>query len=202
MVNDNDNVDPVTCSPEAQSQLDGAMQYSSYSANSRNTKNTPIITNQLVLSTISSSRHEGSGIAENLDNSSHGWSDVNAPPGSSRKRFLSHDFPGYGSYDVRATPKAREMEHILHAMEFEKEEKESEFLQQLEATAISGNDILSSTFYVSGLVTLSAGKLAPVCLAMVGIVLYLFRGIYHETVMVSTNIYYIYYIYYSMMYSV
>jgi len=75
-------------------------------------------------------------------------------------------------------------------------------LQQLEATAISGNDILSSTFYVSGLVTLSAGKLAPVCLAMVGIVLYLFRGIYHETVMVSTNIYYIYYIYYSMMYSV
>jgi hypothetical protein len=191
MVNDNDNVDLITCSPDAQSQLDGAMQYSSYSANSRNTKNTPIITNQLVLSTISSSRHEGSGIAENLDNSSHGWSDVNAPPGSSRKRFLSHDFPGYGSYDVRATPKAHEMEHILHAMEFEKEEKESEFLQQLEATAISGNDILSSTFYVSGLVTLSAGKLAPVCLAMVGFVLYLFRGIYHETVMVSTNVYYI-----------
>jgi hypothetical protein len=27
--------------------------------------------------------------------------------------------------------------------------------------------------------------LAPVCLALVGVVLYLFRGIYHETVMVS-----------------
>lgn len=57
------------------------------------------------------------------------------------------------------------------------------FLKELEATAISGNDILSSTFYVSGLVTLSAGKLAPVCLFLVGVVLYLFRGIYHETVM-------------------
>lgn len=56
-------------------------------------------------------------------------------------------------------------------------------LQQLEATAISGNDILSSTFYVSGLVSLSSGILAPLCLALVGVVLYLFRGIYHETVM-------------------
>lgn len=55
-------------------------------------------------------------------------------------------------------------------------------LRHLEATAISGNDILSSTFYVSGLVTVSAGKLTPVCLVLVGIVLYLFRGIYHETV--------------------
>lgn len=56
-------------------------------------------------------------------------------------------------------------------------------LKELEATAISGNDILSSTFYVSGLVTLSAGKLAPLCLFLVGIVLFWFRGIYHETVM-------------------
>ena len=56
------------------------------------------------------------------------------------------------------------------------------FLEELEATAISGNDILSSTFYVSGLVTLSAGKLTPVCLVLVGVVLYLFQGIYHETV--------------------
>jgi amino acid transporter len=56
-------------------------------------------------------------------------------------------------------------------------------LKELEATAISGNDILSSTFYVSGLVTLSAGKLAPLCLFLVGLVLFLFRGIYHETVM-------------------
>ncbi len=62
-------------------------------------------------------------------------------------------------------------------------EKGMVLLNELEATAISGNDILSSTFYVSGLVTLSAGKLAPLCLLLVGFVLYLFRGIYHETIM-------------------
>jgi amino acid transporter len=65
----------------------------------------------------------------------------------------------------------------------EAHEKNKVLLKELEATAISGNDILSSTFYVSGLVTLSAGKLAPFCLMLVGFVLYLFRGIYHETVM-------------------
>lgn len=79
----------------------------------------------------------------------------------------------------------QEITTIENNMEYEKEERESEFLKELEATAISGNDILSSTFYVSGLVTLSAGKMAPACLALVGVVLYLFRGIYHETVMVS-----------------
>ena len=36
---------------------------------------------------------------------------------------------------------------------------------------------------MTGLVTLSAGRLAPLCLLMVAIVLYLFRGIYEETVM-------------------
>jgi amino acid transporter len=55
-------------------------------------------------------------------------------------------------------------------------------LTELEATSISGNDILSSAFYVSGLVTLSAGKLAPLCLLLVALVLYMFRGIYHEAV--------------------
>jgi amino acid transporter len=93
----------------------------------------------------------------------------------------SHDFAGYGSYDVRHTPSDSEIIQI-HQI-FETEEKGRVLLTELEATAISGNDILSSTFYVSGLVTLSAGKLAPLCLALVGVVLYLFRGIYHETVM-------------------
>ena len=118
---------------------------------------------------------------DELNRSSHDWKSVNAPPGSSRKRFDSHDFPGYGSYDVRATPLHSELDKISTSMEVH--ESGIEFLGELEATAISGNDILSSTFYVSGLVTLSAGKIAPLCLALVGFVLYLFRGIYHETVM-------------------
>lgn len=137
---------------------------------------------QSYLSTISTSHH-GMGLADKLNASSHDWNSANHPPGSARKRFASHDFPGYGSYDVRAAPMKNEIEIIQSRMDNEKEEKESEFLQELEATAISGNDILSSTFYVSGLVTLSAGKMAPICLAFVGFVLYLFRGIYHETVM-------------------
>jgi amino acid transporter len=73
------------------------------------------------------------------------------------------------------------MERIDENLELEESRKI--LLKELEATAICGNDILSSTFYVSGLVTLSAGKLAPLCLFMVGIVLFWFRGIYHETVM-------------------
>jgi len=71
----------------------------------------------------------------------------------------------------------------MEALQEEEIHEESYLLKELEATAISGNDILSSTFYVSGLVTISAGIMAPVCLALVGVCLYLFRGIYHETVM-------------------
>ena len=92
-----------------------------------------------------------------------------------------HDFAGYGSYDVRTTPGISEMEKIDENLQVDESRKV--LLPELEATAISGNDILSSVFYVSGLVTLSAGKLAPLCLFLVGVVLYLFRGIYHETVM-------------------
>ena len=53
-------------------------------------------------------------------------------------------------------------------------------LGQLKATAICGNDITSSCLYVSALCALSAGKLAPVALAIVAAILYLFRRIYAE----------------------
>ncbi|KAL8000762.1 putative amino acid/polyamine transporter I [Plasmopara halstedii] len=48
------------------------------------------------------------------------------------------------------------------------------------ATAICGNDILSSCLYVSGLVASKAGKLAPLALAVVAGILYLYRFIYGE----------------------
>jgi amino acid transporter len=114
---------------------------------------------------------------EQLDKSSWMWT----PPGASRKKYDSHDFAGYGSYDVRTTPSMSDIAWIDETLRAK--EKGMVLLNELEATAISGNDILSSTFYVSGLVTLSAGKLAPLCLLLVGFVLYLFRGIYHETIM-------------------
>ena len=119
-------------------------------------------------------------LQDKLNRSSHGWDEAFSPPGATRKRYSSHDFPGYGSYNIKTKPSQYDIEYIHNSMIVR--EHNEVFLDELEATAISGNDILSSTFYVSGLVTLSAGKLTPVCLVLVGLVLYLFRGIYHETV--------------------
>ena len=53
-------------------------------------------------------------------------------------------------------------------------------LGQLKATAICGNDITSSCLYVSALCALYAGPLAPIALALVAGVLFLFRRIYAE----------------------
>lgn len=53
-------------------------------------------------------------------------------------------------------------------------------LGQWSATAICGNDITSSVLYVTALCTIVAGVYAPISLAMVGVVLFLFRRIYEE----------------------
>lgn len=53
-------------------------------------------------------------------------------------------------------------------------------LGQWRATAICGNDITSSVLYVAAICTLQAGIYAPLALAAVGVVLYLFRSIYAE----------------------
>lgn len=58
----------------------------------------------------------------------------------------------------------------------------SKKLNQLEATAICGNDISSSCLYVSALAIFYAGQYAWISLLMVAGVLYLFRGIYGEVV--------------------
>ncbi|DBA05285.1 TPA: hypothetical protein N0F65_007447 [Lagenidium giganteum] len=50
------------------------------------------------------------------------------------------------------------------------------------ATSICGNDILSSVLYSASLVAAKAGKLMPVPLIMVSLVLYFFRFIYEEVV--------------------
>ncbi len=55
-------------------------------------------------------------------------------------------------------------------------------LGEWEATAICGNDISSSCLYVTALALSFAGPIAPICLAMVAGVLWLFRGIYAEVV--------------------
>ncbi|MDF0717206.1 amino acid permease [Muricauda sp. 334s03] len=55
-------------------------------------------------------------------------------------------------------------------------------LNQLAATAISGNDISSSCLYVSALAIIYSGQYAWIALLMVGVVLFLFRKIYGEVV--------------------
>lgn len=55
-------------------------------------------------------------------------------------------------------------------------------LNELEATAISGNDISSSCLYVSALAIAYAGQYAWISLLMVAAILFLFRKIYGEVV--------------------
>eukprot|EP00211_Chloroparvula_japonica_P004990 CAMPEP_0119148174 /NCGR_PEP_ID=MMETSP1310-20130426/41452_1 /TAXON_ID=464262 /ORGANISM="Genus nov. species nov., Strain RCC2339" /LENGTH=881 /DNA_ID=CAMNT_0007140197 /DNA_START=98 /DNA_END=2743 /DNA_ORIENTATION=+ len=55
-------------------------------------------------------------------------------------------------------------------------------LNQIQATAIAGNDITSSSLYVISLTILTAGKMAPFSILLVVGLLYLFRAIYTEVV--------------------
>ena len=55
-------------------------------------------------------------------------------------------------------------------------------LNELEATAICGNDITSSCLYVSALSIGYAGQYAWISLLIVSLVLYFFRKIYGEAV--------------------
>lgn len=55
-------------------------------------------------------------------------------------------------------------------------------LGQFAATAICGNDILSSALYVSGIAAIFAGVYAPVVLLIVSAVLFLYRLVYREVV--------------------
>ncbi len=55
-------------------------------------------------------------------------------------------------------------------------------LGEVSSTAICANDILSSVLYVSGLVIPVAGVFAPVVMLFVGLILYLYKGVYREVV--------------------
>jgi amino acid transporter len=55
-------------------------------------------------------------------------------------------------------------------------------LNQYLATAICGNDILSSALYVSGIAIVYAGVYAPIVLAVIGLVLFFYKSVYTEVV--------------------
>ncbi|KAL4160078.1 hypothetical protein PRNP1_000649 [Phytophthora ramorum] len=84
------------------------------------------------------------------------------------------EFPGWGD-NLSSVASDSELNEIQARLSMD-HTKLSEWL----ATAICGNDILSSCLYVSGLVASKAGKLAPVALAIVAGILYLYRFIYGE----------------------
>jgi amino acid transporter len=64
----------------------------------------------------------------------------------------------------------------------EKGKKISTKLSEWPATAIAGNDILSSTLYVSGIAILFAGVYAPLVFLIISVVLYFYKSIYTEVV--------------------
>lgn len=73
---------------------------------------------------------------------------------------------GWGNNEI-FYPKPGELEEVARSVETAKRKKQK--LNAFEATAICANDLLSSPLYVVGLVTLMAGKLAPVALLMVSL---------------------------------
>src|SRR3989338_8335742 len=67
-------------------------------------------------------------------------------------------------------------------MDSKSSHKQHEKLNAWFATAICGNDILSSTLYVSGIAILFAGIYAPFVLLIIIIVLYFYKAVYTEVV--------------------
>lgn len=95
-------------------------------------------------------------------------------PESQYGRRASWEFPGWGTaerIDNLDTEPLADAEPTHHL-----EGK----LGEWKSTAICGNDITSSCLYVVALSALYAGRFAPVALALVAAVLYLFRKIYAE----------------------
>lgn len=86
----------------------------------------------------------------------------------------SLNFPGWGSakYLDMSRPEPVKIKHLDSGLAHK--------LGEWRSTAICGNDITSSCLYVAALSALYAGPYAPVALAAVAAVLYLFRGIYAE----------------------
>jgi len=85
-------------------------------------------------------------------------------------------FPGSGSAQHVQVPPGE-------LLEIQKElEQPKKLLGELPATAICGNDILSSVLYSASSVTAKSGKLMPIPLLLVSCVLFFFRFIYEEVV--------------------
>jgi amino acid transporter len=102
--------------------------------------------------------------------------EIDVPEGTSAALGPTWMYPSGGSAEHVQVPA-----EALEAIE-EKLRQPRHLLSEWFATSISGNDILSSVLYAASSVALKAGKLMPIPLLMVAIVLYFFRFIYEEVV--------------------
>jgi amino acid transporter len=83
------------------------------------------------------------------------------------------EFPGWGT--------ARRLTDLdTEGVQVSRLDQPKHLLGPWRSTAICGNDITSSCLYVSALCAAQAGAYAPIALALVAVVLYLFRKIYAE----------------------
>ncbi|HMV65481.1 MAG TPA: APC family permease [Myxococcota bacterium] len=82
---------------------------------------------------------------------------------------VTWDFPGWGTATLVEDLDPVPVQKQKHTR-----------LGTLAATAICGNDITSSCLYVAALCAAQSGRYAPVALAMVAVLLYLFRKVYAE----------------------
>lgn len=89
-------------------------------------------------------------------------------------RRAAWEFPGWGTAE-RLDDLGDEPVTVTHL-----DTSAAHKLGEWKATAICGNDITSSCLYVAALSALYAGPYAPLALALVAAVLYLFRDIYAE----------------------
>jgi amino acid transporter len=93
----------------------------------------------------------------------------NTPPSS----LEDWEFPGWGT--------ARRLKDLdTTGVRVSRLDQPKHLLGPWRSTAICGNDITSSCLYVSALCAAQAGAYAPIALALVAAVLYLFRKIYAE----------------------
>eukprot|EP00928_Gymnodinium_smaydae_P095709 TRINITY_DN8282_c1_g1_i1.p1 TRINITY_DN8282_c1_g1~~TRINITY_DN8282_c1_g1_i1.p1 ORF type:complete len:744 (-),score=146.53 TRINITY_DN8282_c1_g1_i1:365-2596(-) len=93
-----------------------------------------------------------------------------------------HMVQGDGGADSRGLGKAYVMEPVPAWRLGESAAQSHKSIGEVAATAICGNDITASCFYVVGELTKNAGVYAPVCTVLSSLTLYCFRNIYGEVV--------------------
>jgi amino acid transporter len=128
----------------------------------------PLLPSERKPSNVESWQFPGRGRSHNLD--------VMASPLLFSPRPGANGDEQHGTFsqiDLGKDPKAAP--HPEHAM-LPEEEK----LGQWYATAISGNDILSSCLYTVGLTAAVAGVYSPIAILIVVVMLYFFRAVYVE----------------------